>query len=171
MTKSTLKTLWLTGGGLVATWFAGELATTPRNTSQTAPPERPAAIHETMADELTAQEARLRRQPAVQLKPSSRNPFRFAAKQSEPTTMPPQRSAAAAPVAPAPVQPSLSLSGIAERKTPQGTVRTAIISGDGQLYLVAEGEMVAGRYRVIAVDSDAVTLRDESGGEIRLVLH
>ena len=60
---------------------------------------------------------------------------------------------------------------MAERQTPQGVKRTAIISGDGQLYLVTEGEMVAGRYRVVTVDSDAVTLRDDAGTELRLSMH
>jgi hypothetical protein len=71
---------------------------------------------------------------------------------------------------PGPAQPSLILSGIAESRIPRGTRRTAIISGGGQLYLVTEGDMVAGRYRVVTVDSDAVTLRDDNGTDIRLSL-
>ena len=108
---------------------------------------------------------------SVPLDSSTRNPFLFGSKRG---SGPPQPSgatpAAVAPAAAPPVQPSLNLAGMAERQTPQGVRRTAIISGDGQLYLVTEGEMVAGRYRVITVDSDAVTLRDEGGTELRLVL-
>ena len=172
MTKPTLKTL-LAGGGLVATW----LAVTPSDT--TAPKagvttvERARPGGALLADDLAAEEAKLRRHDNLPPRPSTRNPFRFGAKQTAATLSHP--GTAAAPLAPTeaaqPAQPSLSLSGIAERKTPQGPVRTAIISGEGQLYLVTEGEMVAGRYRVMTVESDAVTLGDERGAEIRLVMH
>jgi hypothetical protein len=172
MTKSTLNALWLGGGGLLATWLAVAPSDTAPGKSRVAVAERPVVFHELTADNLVAQEARLRDHAGmVQLRSSTRNPFRFGSRKPA-GTMPERGSAApvvpAAP--PAPAQPSLSLSGIAERKTPQGNKRTAIISGDGQLYLVTEGEMVAGRYHVVSVDSDAVTLRDDSGTEIRLSL-
>jgi hypothetical protein len=61
------------------------------------------------------------------------------------------------------------LSGVAEKRTPQGTRRTAVISGEGQLYLVGVGERVAGRYTVVSIDPEAVILRDASGAELRLV--
>jgi hypothetical protein len=172
MTKPTLKTL-LAGGGLVATW----LAVTPSDT--TAPKagvttvERARPGGALLADDLAAEEAKLLRHDNLPPRSSTRNPFRFGAKQTAATLSHP--GTAAAPLAPTeaaqPAQPSLSLSGIAERKTPQGPVRTAIISGEGQLYLVTEGEMLAGRYRVMTVESDAVTLGDERGAEIRLVMH
>ena len=169
MTKSTFKVLWLGGGGLLATWFAVTPSDTPGKAKITVA-ERPAAIHEVTADNLIAQEVRLREHGgSVPLGSSTRNPFRFGSKQAIDAPQPSAATpAAVAQAAPPPVQPSLSLSGIAERKTPQGAKRTAIISGDGQLYLVTEGEMVAGRYRVITVDSDAVTLRDDAGTELRL---
>jgi hypothetical protein len=170
MTKSTLKALWLGGGGLLATWLAVTPTDTAPGKSRVAVAERPVVIHESTADNLVAQVARLRDQAGnVQLASSTRNPFRFGS--SKPAGTMPQPGSAAPVVSaapPAPAQPSLSLSGIAERKTPQGNERTAIISGAGQLYLVKEGEMVAGRYRVVSVDSDAVTLRDDNGTEIRL---
>ena len=79
--------------------------------------------------------------------------------------------AAIAPAAPvAPPAPSYTLSGIAERNTPEGRKRTAVISGAGQLYLVGEGEMVDGRYLVVRVDPEAVLLRDQTGTELSLVL-
>jgi hypothetical protein len=66
----------------------------------------------------------------------------------------------------APAGPVLKLSGIAQKA---GT-RTAILSGDGQIYLVGEGESVAGRYTVVTIDPEAVLLRDAAGVEQRLVL-
>ena len=171
MTKSTFKVLWLGGGGLLATWFAVTPSDTPGKARITVA-EHPAAIHEVTADNLLAQEARLREHAGgVPLDSSTRNPFLFGSKKAADASQPSGATpAAVAPAAPPPVQPSLNLAGMAERQTPQGVKRTAIISGDGQLYLVTEGEMVAGRYRVITVDSDAVTLRDEGGTELRLVL-
>ena len=50
----------------------------------------------------------------------------------------------------------LKLSGIAQK----AGKRTAIISGDGQVYLVGEGDSVAGRYTVVTIDPEAVLLRD-----------
>jgi hypothetical protein len=168
MTKSTLNAL-LAGGGLVATWFAVTPASTPR-ASHLADAPRSGATREVTVDDLNVQEARLREHlGSVPLRPTGRNPFRFG-KSRAPAT-PAQASAAPtiapAPVAAAPQQPALSLSGIF---TDKGK-RSAIITGDAQLYVVKEGESVAGRYRVVIVDSDAVTLKDDAGTEIRLVLH
>jgi hypothetical protein len=170
ITKTTLKALFA-GGGVLATW----LAVTPNHgapTSSTAVIERPAAPK---ADDLNAQATRLRDHVnAVPLRTSTRNPFRFASPKPATSADAPRSSAAAGPAVPAapvpPPQPSLTLSGIAERNTPQGPKRTAVISGDGQLYLVTEGETVAGRYTVVTVDPDAVVLRDQNGVETRLPL-
>lgn len=174
VTKSTLKTLWLTGGGLLAGW----LAVTPQNAAPArvaaTAVDRPAVVRELMSDDLNAREGNLRRhRGAVPLGPTSRNPFRFGAKPANDAHQQPASeavsTAASGPV-PRP-ELSLSLSGIAERRTPQGRVRTAIISGDGQLYLVTDGESVGGRYTVVTVDPEAVVLRDETGAETRLTFH
>jgi hypothetical protein len=66
----------------------------------------------------------------------------------------------AAPVF-APPQPSLKLAGIAEDIDADGTPqRTAIISGEGQLYMAKEGESVTVRYRVTKISADVVELMD-----------
>jgi type II secretory pathway component PulC len=62
--------------------------------------------------------------------------------------------------------PALTLSGIART----GATRTAIISSGGQVYVVSEGDSVAGLFTVITVDPEAVLLRDAAGGELRLGL-
>jgi hypothetical protein len=172
MTKPTLKALFV-AGGLLGTWLAVTPSDTTPGRSRIGVAERPAAIRESTADNLVSQEARLRDHAGTApLGSSKRNPFRFGSR--KPDGVAPQRGSAAPPVIaaapPAPPQPDLNFLGVAESKTPQGTRRTAIISGGGQLYLVTEGEPVAGRYRVVTVDSDAVTLRDDSGTEIRLNL-
>ena len=172
MARSTLKTLLVSGGGLVATWFAVAPNQTPATT--TADPTATTAValvREQTFDDLRVQEARLRQHlESAPSGPAVRNPFRFRnGKSVESVKQSATPSLAAAPAA-VPAAPSFKLSGIAERKTPTGVVRTAVISGDGQLYLVGEGDLVAGRYRVAVVDSDAVTLREDAGGEIRLAL-
>jgi hypothetical protein len=172
MTRTTLKALWFGGGGILATWLAvspnqGVPVTTP------APAVRgPASANEPTAEQLTAQATRLRdRTSAVTLRPSTRNPFRYASPKSaapssavrdpgvEPAVIEP-----AIPAAPPP--PALKLSGVAQK----AGKRTAIIFGDGQIYVVGEGESVAGRYTVVKVDPEAVLLRDATGAEQRLVL-
>ena len=162
MTKATWNSL-LAGGGLLATWLAvTPNTTTPARSSLAAAP-RTSVVRDVTADDLNLQESRLREHlGSAPLRPSGRNPFRFGGASEKPRQTP---AAPAAMAPPAPL-PSLSLSGIA---TDKGT-RSAIITGDGQLYLVKEGELVAGRYHVVTVDGDAVTLRSDSGEDLRLVL-
>jgi len=71
-------------------------------------------------------------------------------------------------VATIPTPPSLTLklSGVAQT----AGKRTAIIAGESQIYLVAEGDLVAGRYTVVKIDPEAVLLRDVDGVDQRLIL-
>ncbi len=174
MTKSTLKALWWGGGGVLATWLA--VTPNPGVPTETATTVRPAVMREPTAEDLNAQADRLRsRTNAVALRPSTRNPFRFSAQRSAaPAGERFVSSPAPAVVVPslpaAPLLPPLRLSGVTEKRTPEGARRTAVISGDGQLYLAGVGDTVAGRYTVVTIDPEAVFLRDASGAEIRLVL-
>jgi hypothetical protein len=64
-------------------------------------------------------------------------------------------------------QPGLALFkliGVAEDPGPEGVSRTAIISGQGQLYMVKEGETVAWVYRVGRMSGESVELLDTTGG-------
>lgn len=171
MTRTTLKALWFGGGGILATW----LAVSPNQgvpASSPATAVRPASVTEPTAEELNAQATRLRdRTAAVTLRPSTRNPFRFSSpKSAARSSAPPERGVQSAALEPTlsatPPATVLKLSGIAQK----AGKRTAIISGDGQIYLVGEGDSVAGRYTVIKVDPEAVLLRDAAGAEQRLVL-
>ena len=70
-----------------------------------------------------------------------------------------------------PAPPALKLSGIAEDVTPDGLVRTAIISGSGELFVAKEGDTVAERYRVVKISADVVELADlTEGTTVRLAL-
>ncbi len=168
MTRTTLKALWFGGGGILATWVAVSPKVGVPVTSQ------PAAVRSSalasQPEELNALATRVRdRGSAATLRPSTRNPFRFSAPKPKAQT-PRERvepaAAVASAVSTAPVPPVLRLSGVAQK----AGKRTAIIAGDSQIYLVGEGESVAGRYTVIKVDPEAVLLRDADGTERRLLL-
>ena len=168
MTRTTLKALWFGGGGILATWFAVSPNTALGPVS---PPRAVQASAPKAFEELSAQSTRLRdRRAATTPHEATRNPFRFNT--PKPVTPPAaQRDLEAAPRmdSPMPVTPPpppLTLSGIAQKSGK----RTAIITGAGQLYLVAEGDSVAGLYTVVQVDPEAVLLRDAAGTEQRLVL-
>ena len=57
------------------------------------------------------------------------------------------------------------LIGVAEDQGPDGVTRTAILSAQGQLYMVKEGETLAWIYRVGRVSGDSVELLDTTGGD------
>ena len=171
ITKTTLKAL-AGGSGVLVTWLA--VTPSPQPPLAVTTPTRAGAVREVSGEDLSALADRLRaRTDAVTLQPSTRNPFRYAPPKSTAPVVGSARllveRAEAAPAVGV-VAPTLSLSGIAEKKTSDGVRRTAVISGDGQLYLVGEGDSVAGRYTVITIDPETVILRDTGGGELRLAL-
>ena len=167
ITRTTLKALWVGGGGILATWLAVSPNDAVPAASQQTAVQRPASSSEPI--ELNEQTARLReRTSQADLGSSTRNPFRFSEpkRDPQPTREPAVETVTAASVPAVPSEPLLALSGIAQTA---GT-RTAIITGAGQIYLVGEGGSVAGLYTVVKVDPDAVLLRDATGAEQRLIL-
>jgi hypothetical protein len=174
MTRTTLKAIWFGGGGVIATW----LAITPNQhapgAAPTAEAQRTAATSTLDADEVRAHADRLRnRRSAEAIRTPTRNPFRFSTPKPTPPRREPEPMAPIpmfVPTPPAPAAPTLKLDGIASKTTSGGVSRSAIISGEGQIYVVGEGEVVAGRYTVTAIDPEAVLLRDTAGIELRLTL-
>lgn len=172
MTRSTLKALWVGGGGAVATWLAVAPAQTP---SAATPRGATAAIEVVKGEDLNAQTDLLRlRSNAPDLPPAKRNPFRFnTARSSE---RPEIRNGFPAALSPAPampavpVPPPLRLAGVTESQVVGGVQRMAVLSGNGQIYLANIGDRVAGQFTVIAIEPEAVVLRDETGAESRLLL-
>ena len=148
-------------GVAVAVWIS---AATTSNMRTVAPvvPTKPNVIDKSGA-ELAVEVKRLHER----LRPSdtpvhSRDLFRYAARTSSPAPI-----VTAVPVAPAaqeqplaPIVAPLKLEGLAEDRGDQGPVRTAIISGFGDIFLVKEGESVTSRYRVAKISPDAVELTD-----------
>jgi hypothetical protein len=152
---------WLaSAGGLMQPTSYVEQPSTPVETSGTA----------TLASDVQAQAARLKNRLSAAPAPQepSRNPFTFA-----PRELPRRARRAPEPVQPvpqivAPDDPAIELIGVAESRTPAGTVRTAVISAmNGELFLVKEGEVIAARFRVTTVGADAVELTDLASGTVR----
>jgi hypothetical protein len=166
---------YIVGGSLALTWLAS--AAGVRQHVEVPPRQTPVETTgtETLAADVQAQTERLKQRMAVAPVPQEplRNPFSFASRERpraqarrEPAPVDPP------PMPPMSVEPALELVGVAEHQSPQGLVRTAIISTLGEeLFLVKEGETVAARYRVKAVGADAVELTDlVTGGIRRLIL-
>jgi hypothetical protein len=158
-------------GGALAAWVA--VASTSGTRPAVAPaPSRPTAV-EKSGEELAAEIGRLhdRLHPTALPTRPARNLFEFTATRPAhaPALAAQTQLAPAAPAA-APAPAPLALIGVAE----DGGVRTAVVSGFGQVFLVKEGEQVTDRYKVRAIESSAIELDDASGGAgdqtIRLVL-
>jgi hypothetical protein len=158
-------------GAAVAAWWSA--AMTPNIRPSVVPPSEVAPRRSAeLASEISRLHERLR--PEATPNQAVRNPFAFrSARPSRPSPIverPPAlggTAAASMPIA----EPPLKLAGIAEDIGAAGPVRTAIISGSGQLFLVKEGEAVTSRYRVVAISPDVVELKDvDSGATRRLAL-
>ena len=165
--KRTL--MLVVGGAALIAWFAGA-ATSNRELPPMTIAPHPAV--DLKGADLAIEIARLhdRLRPDAKPRQPGRNLFTYhaAVRASAPPVEAPKAAlseAAAAPVVPP--QPTLKLDGIAEDAGPDGPVRTAIIAGDGQLYLVKEGEAVGSRYRVAAISAAVVELTDTSDGSTR----
>jgi multidrug efflux pump subunit AcrA (membrane-fusion protein) len=148
-------------GGALAAWLAAAATSGVRDAPAASIVQHPPieARGAALATEIARLHERLR--PVSSPRQSGRNLFQFTA--PKPHIAPPALSAAHAAVSeasPAVVAPSFKLSGVAEDPGVDGPVRTAIIAGEGQLFLVKEGQMVTKRYRVSRISSDVVELVD-----------
>jgi hypothetical protein len=158
-------TIAIIGGALVA-WFAGAatsnrpLTPLPR-TQAIAVEERGAAL----AEEIARLHERLR--PTATPRQPARNLFAFrAAVAPAPPVEKPRPALSEVAIAPA-AQPPLKFVGIAEDESADGVVRTAFVSGEGQLFMVKEGEMVTPRYRVAKIAADVIELQDVTDNSVR----
>jgi hypothetical protein len=149
-------------GGALAAWLAGAATS---NRAPAAPiaarPAPPDVRGAQLANEIARLQERLR--PAAAPNAPGRNLFVYHTPAPAAPAAPASPKAAlseAAPVA-TPPQPMLKLAGIAEDEDADGApLRTAIISGEGQLFMVKEGENVTARYRVTKISADVVELLD-----------
>ena len=171
-------TLYIGGGSLLVAWFSSAasvslMRTPPRAFSEG---QSVSAPTDGVAEAVQAQARRLRHRLATAPLPQQplRNPFTFRPAPS--ATPAPVRIRAvateAAIVEPLiPEEPRLELVGIAEKRTPDGPVRTAMIATESSDLLMAGiGGDVLGRYTVAAIDGDGVTLKDVATGRTRRIV-
>jgi len=153
--------------GAGAAWFAAATpAIPPRDI-----PAAPAAIDKTGAalqHEVDRLHERLR--PDAAPRAAVRNPFAFHRTARDAARAPSIAAASvdsSAPTASTPVEPPLTLSGLAEDA---GAVRTAILSASGQVFLVHDGDTLTigtVSYVVNSVTANGVELRNVADGAIR----
>jgi hypothetical protein len=160
-------TIVVAGGALLA-WFSAAMTPTERRTTFT--PSARAAVAASSA-QLAIETARLheRLRPDAVPRQPSRNLFTFhvVAPRAPAPVVAARPALSEAQPAPAPPMPPLTLAGIAEDPGPSGPIRTAVISGGGQLFLVKEGENVTPRYRVAKISPEVVELADLGDGSTR----
>src|SRR5262245_26819351 len=158
----------LVGGAALAAWLAG--AATSNHVVRppiVAPPPPVDAQGAELANEIARLHERLR--PTAAPAQPGRNVFTFRSRPAPIAPSAPLPRAAQLPTepAPAPTRFAFKLLGIAEDDSPDGPVRTAILSGDGQVIMVKEGESIADRYRVTKIAPDVVELTDTTDNSTR----
>ncbi len=150
-------------GGALAAWLAAAATSGSRDLASR-PAERAAtadARSQALASEIARLHERLR--PSETPRQPARNLFQFTSMRPRPAPVaskPALSEAAAMPLPVALPLPPLKLIGVAEDPGPDGPVRTAILSGPGQLFLVKEGQNVTLRYLVAKISASAVELTD-----------
>jgi hypothetical protein len=164
-------TMVVVGGVALAAWFSA--AMTPGRPPALVEQFVPAPIDATGAA-LVSEVARLRERlrPSPTPRELARNPFAFRSPAARPRM-------AAVSASPPPTKGALTvtslrltLAGIAEDSDAGGggPVRTAIISGNGQVFLAKGGDIVVDQdvaYRVGDISSDSVELSDLRDGSTR----
>lgn len=149
----------------IASWLASAATSGVRPAVVPLPPIRPSVLDLSMTS-LQAEVGRLHERLGPTATPTrSRDLFKFQARPSKRRSplgqgTPAPQAAPAADVVVAPPRPPLTLIGVAEDLTPDGVVRTAIVSGFGDVFLVKMGESISGRYQVGQVSGEAVVLTD-----------
>ena len=148
---------------LTAGWLLASIVTPPVARLQTLPERRaenaPKAIDPaSYSAQLTL---KLRQFPAPPQ--PRRNPFMFGGRESRPNDQI-RETAPEAPLAPPrPATPAYKLSGIGFTETPQGVVRTAVVSDGASVHLLKTGDAI-GVYAVADVTDSSVVLTEVAGG-------
>jgi hypothetical protein len=164
----------VSGAGLLATYL---FSAPPMIAPGRAPATRPAADAGAtrLSDDIEEQAARLASQTREQVvyRPPSRNPFRFGARAASNSPAPraapePIPEAAQPDPAPAP-PPPIRLTGIAANTVNGERQRVAVVLTSEGVVTAREGDM-AGAYRVVRIDEDAVEVVGPDGTTRRVNL-
>jgi hypothetical protein len=146
---------------LLAAWLAAAAAPSFQSISTVESVDQRVSEPDRQVLMLAAEAERLRQRlniVAVQ-RPVTRNLFQFATRTRQVAPVPQQFQA---PVPSVPVAPPVKLLGIAEHSVDINPRRTAILTVEGDLLLVNEGETFGGRYRLNRVGADAAEIEDTS---------
>jgi hypothetical protein len=149
-------------GGALVVWAAAAATSSPASPSATA--RRP-VVGDVRGAQLQSEIARLHERLRPDAAPvQQRDLFHFEARSG--LALRAAAPVAIVPIEPAPVAaaaPPLKLIGLAEEPGANGAVRTAIISGQGELFMAKEGDRVADRFHVVRISADGVELSDDQG--------
>jgi hypothetical protein len=148
-------------GGALAVWLAGAATSNRRVVDTTIAKPTPIELRgAALADEIARLRERLH--PVAEPQHPARNLFQFSSRAAAPPSRvdPPPPAISDPPAQRAPAAPPLKLIGIAEDPGPDGPIRTAIISGLGEIFFVKEGDSIAGRFRVQHLSGEAAELSD-----------
>jgi hypothetical protein len=175
MNWKRILTLVAIGGALAA--LVTSAATTGRRRAEIAPDDdRQTRSAEISGAALAAEIARLRERlhPTTTPQVPARNLFEFHLRSATRAVAPTAAVPAAVDEVPPPPPPAITLIGLAadpDVRDPSATIRTAIVSASGQLFLVKEGETVMSRYRVAKISEAGVELADlDTATTVRLAL-
>lgn len=165
----------VSGAGVLATYLTlphPTVSPDPAQVRRTAAPQTKAPSFD-IREQATRLATRVR--PDAEYHEPSRDPFHFSARPVRPAQAArPETAAPAAPqlpqVAPPPPLPELKLSGITTRMSGGSAHRTAILITPQGVVEVAEGDSVAGQYRVVHVEENAIELSGPDGASRRLTL-
>ena len=171
-------TAMVSGATVLATWLASTpMPSTPMTPSAANVPVRAQTVRQEAASaqvvDLGPEAERLARrvEEVVSFAAPARDLFRFrASPPAAKAEVPVAPAVSAAPIAVDPPAPPLFvLTGIAEDRQGDVLVRTAIVSGPVDLWLVKAGDIVDGRFQVITVEADAVeVVLADTGAAVRL---
>jgi hypothetical protein len=153
----------------VAAWFSAAMTPGGPSPAIVTPPAPVDVSGAALAAEISRLHERLR--PDVVPRERTRNLFAFRSAPRSVAVAKEPPAASDGRTAPVPAAlPPLTLAGLAEDAGPNGPVRTAVVSGDGQVFLVKEGETFGVRgitYRVATISANSVEVVDVGDGQSR----
>ena len=155
--------LIVVGSALVATWLTAATMTRqvePQSDTAALPQQVLAPTSASLGLAAEVQRLRARLGDAPVPRPAGRNPFELGAPTGVPLLPPPPAPLLPSSLSAAPTAPGITLAGIAENRTSDGPVRTAIVSMRGEVLLVGEGGVVGTRFVVERIGPTEVELRD-----------